>query len=265
MAENGVRSLNRALDILETLREYPMRITDLARRCHLSKSTVHRLLSSLQARGYVVQDPATERYALGLVLIGLGNPLDSHSVLLRAADPVMRDLVQRTGESVRLAVREEDYAIILHHVEGTLPIRFVGPVGIRLPMHATAVGKVFLASMPLAEVEETAHRTGLPAYGPNSIADTRKLLADVQDAQRRGYAINDEEHFAGGRAVAAPIWDARGLAYAALVIIGPTDRIRLEALADWGKMIVEAGDAISRALGWRGNPPRQPAVSPAGV
>ncbi len=254
MADNGVRSLHRALDILETLRECPTGITELSDRCQLSKSTVHRLLSTLQARGYVVQDPVTEHYGLSLAVIGLGSAVNSHSILLRIADPVMRDLATETGESVRLGVRDDDWVVILHHVEGTRPFHFSGPVGMRLPFHATAIGKVFLASMPADDIPPIARRTGLPAYGPNSIRDVERLIADIAGVQQRGYAINNEEHFAGGRAVAAAIRDAHGCVRAGLVIIGPTDRIREEDLPAWGAKVMAAAGSVSSQLGWRGSP-----------
>lgn len=247
-----VRALARALDLLETLRECPMPLTDLAKRCHLSKSTTHRLLSTLRARGYVVQEQGTEMYRLGPSLLGLGSAVASGSDLLRAAFAVMRQLASTTGESVRLGVPHHDEIIVIYHIEGIKSAWSRGPVFYRLPMHCTALGKVILASFPPAEVERIVREKGLASYGPKTINDLPQLQAELERVRQTGYAINDEEHFAGGRAVAAPIRNAQGQVCAALVLLSAADRMPLDSFPNWGRIVIEAAATISAALGWTG-------------
>ena len=163
-----VQSVDRALLLLELLAEAGGRlpITDLAARSGLSLSTVHRLLASLTARGYVRQDP-DRRYALGTALLPLG---DAATRLLSSwAMPFLSQLAEQSGETSNLAVLEDDHVTYVAQAPGRHRMRMFTEVGRRVLPHSTAVGKVLLAWQDEEQVRRVVTRLGLPSHTPNTL------------------------------------------------------------------------------------------------
>jgi DNA-binding IclR family transcriptional regulator len=247
---NKVQSLDRALEILKLLgTEQEMRVTDLARRLEVHKSTVFRLLSTLQEHGLVEQNPSTERYRLGYGLVRLAGAVVAELDLARASRPVLEQLAVHTGETVNLAILQGDQVVNIEQIASPNLVVNVNWVGKQTPLHATSNGKVLLAH--LAEEERSRLLSqSLPRLTSRTITDPRVLDKQLQRVLSDGYAFTLEELEQGLNAVAAPVFAADGRVVAAVSVAGPSYRVTPHRLTELGELTKDAGDAISRRLGY---------------
>src|SRR5437763_1982681 len=179
VTRNKVQSLDRALEILKLLGSEPeMRVTDLARRLEVHKSTVFRLLSTLQEHGLVEQNPSTEKYRLGYGLVRLAGSVVSELDLARVARPVLEELALRSGETVNLAILQGSQVVNIDQIAAPNLVVNVNWVGKQTPLHATSNGKVLLAYLPEAERQRLLAGT-LPRLTPRTITDPRTLEKQV--------------------------------------------------------------------------------------
>jgi DNA-binding IclR family transcriptional regulator len=247
---NKVQSLDRALEILKLLGTEPeMRVTDLARRLEVHKSTVFRLLSTLQEHGLVEQNPSTEKYRLGYGLVRLAGSVVAEVDLARAARPVLEELALRTGETVNLAILQGSQVVNIDQIAAPNVVVNVNWVGKQTPLHATSNGKVLLAYLPDAERGRLLAAT-LPRLTPRTITDARTLEKQLRRVVEDGYAFTLEELEIGLNAVAAPVRAADGRVQAAVSVAGPSYRVTPQRLNDLGEVTREAGEAISRRMGY---------------
>lgn len=249
-----VRSVLRALDILEAFTEgdHVLGITDLSRRLGLAKSTVYNLVSTLRLRGYIEEDPATSRYSLGVKLLELSQAVRANVEIRDRAAPLLRELAQASREAVYLTILHRDRSIYIYSIEasGRLPSR--SPIGERVPLHCTSVGKAKLAFMPNEQARGIIERAGLPSYTGNTITDPERLWQELARIRQLGYAVDNEEHEVGIRCVGAPILDDSGTVIASCSLSGPTGRMPDERIAKLGPEVAEVAYAISRRLGYGG-------------
>lgn len=238
-----VQSLDRALDILEELADADraLGVGELAERTGLPQGTVHRLLQSLQVRGYVRRSP-TRKYALGTGSLRLGDA--AQRALVRSARPVLAGLVGLTGETANMAVLEGDDVVYVAQVSSPHTLRMFAEVGRHVPPHSTAVGKVLLAAMPVDRTVALIRRTGLPSRTPTTITEEHAFLTELALVRERGWAVDEQEQETGVRCVAVPVGDA-GRTLAALSVSGPADRF--DGAASDG--LVEAMTRAGQELG----------------
>ena len=247
---NKVQSLDRALEILKLLGSEPeMRVTDLARRLEVHKSTAFRLLSTLQEHGLVEQNPSTEKYRLGYGLVRLAGSVVAEVDLARASRPVLEELALRTGETVNLAILQGNQVVNIDQIAAPNVVVNVNWVGKQTPLHATSNGKVLLAHLPEAERRRLLDGT-LPRLTPRTITDIRTLEKQLRRVIEDGYAFTLEELEIGLNAVAAPVHAADGRVQAAVSVAGPSYRVSPQRLNELGEMTRDAGEAISRRLGY---------------
>jgi DNA-binding IclR family transcriptional regulator len=247
---NKVQSLDRALEILKLLGSEPeMRITDLARRLEVHKSTVFRLLATLQEHGLVEQNPSTERYRLGYGLVRLAGAVVAELDLARASRPVLEQLAVHTGETVNLAILQADQVVNIEQIASPNLVVNVNWVGKQTPLHATSNGKVLLAYLAEADRSRLLSQS-LPRLTGRTITDARVLEKQLQRVLSDGYAFTLEELEQGLNAVAAPVFAADGRVVAAVSVAGPAYRVTPQRLSDLGEMTKDAGEAISRRLGY---------------
>jgi len=237
--------------------EYEIGISDLAKRLGLAKSTVHRLASSLVGEGILEQNPRDGKYHLGLALFELGAMVRRKMDFTVEARPFLRTLMEKTGETVHLAVLDHDSILYVITHESKQALRMGSKVGTRVPVHSTAVGKVLLAFQPEEEIERIVAR-GLPQSTPNTIDEPKALRRELEAVRARNYATDDEESEIGLRAIAAPIRIHTGDVVAAISIAGPVHRMPGKALLGWVRELVQAAEAVSQRLGWQ--PARPDAV-----
>lgn len=256
MPEKGsVQSLDRAFDIMEALcaARDGLPIHVLTERTGLHKSTVHRLLASMAARGYVCKDEETSRYRMTTKLYAMSGQVVDNLDLVQAARRPMEDLCRTVRETVHLVVPEGTDIVYVHKVEAEAgAIRMFSRIGMRRPMYCTGVGKAMMACMTDAEVDAIWNASEIQAYTAHTIV-TRERLRDVLDAvRRRGCAFDNEENELGVRCIAAAIRDYTGSVCGALSISAPLVRMSDSYLAQLQGPLLEARDRIARGMGWMG-------------
>jgi DNA-binding IclR family transcriptional regulator len=253
----GIQSIDRAARILRTLASGPRRlgVTELATRLELAVPTVHGLLQTLQANGFVEQDRDSGKYQLGAGLLQLGNSyLDLNELRGRSLVHAER-LATRADAAVRVGVMHGPSVIVVHHVfrpDATLQIL---EVGAQLPVHASALGKAILAFTPAAVDDLTAEP--LPKLTGRTLGE-RGLRAELAAVRERGVARERDEAVLGESSVAGPIFDHLGHAVGAIGVVGDTERLIPRTVAKGlAAAVTEAARGVSRELGarsWPGTP-----------
>jgi IclR family transcriptional regulator, KDG regulon repressor len=248
-----VQSLQRAAALLTcfSANEPELSIGELARRSHLPRSTVHRLVVNLVRLGFLARDQQTDRYRLGLLLAELGTIALSRMGLREKARPIMDRLADETGEVVCLAVLEQNRSVYVEVVEGHHGLRLRATVGSVAPIHSSATGTLLLAHMPEADVQRIAGQTRLPRLTPRTITSIEPLLQRLAEIRARGYSIDDGESEEGLTGLAAPVRAPSGVVQAALVIAGPGERVLADDGRRWAPTVVAAANEISASLGSR--------------
>lgn len=230
------------------LEEPALGVNELSRRLGLHKSTVSRLLATLEEQRLVRQDPATGKYHLGVGIVELAGIVLNDLDLRHVAAPHLRQLWAATRENVNLGVWDQGQVLMIEHLSSPERIKYLGWVGAREPAHCTSMGKVMLAySEP--EIVESVIRAGLVAYTPRTIVDRGRLLQELEAIRRRGYSINEGESHEGLSAVAAAIWRYPHDLAGAVAVAGPSFRFTAEQVTQFGRMVVQTAAEISRQLG----------------
>nr|WP_242611227.1 IclR family transcriptional regulator [Blastococcus saxobsidens] len=218
-----VQSVNRALLLLELLAQGGGRlpVSELAQRSGLSLGTAHRLLATLAARGYVRQDH-DRRYALGAALLPLGDA--TRRLLSSWALPFLSELAQDCGETVNLAVLEDDHVVYVAQAPGRHRMRMFTQVGRRVLPHSTAVGKVLLAWHEEDQLGRVIFRLGMPRHTSHTLTSLGAFRAELAAVRERGWAVDDEEQELGVRCLAVPVGPGAD-AVAALSVSAPASRL----------------------------------------
>jgi len=227
-------------------------VTELSARLGLGKSTVHRLLATLAEERLLERDAESGRYRLGLGMYELGAVVTAHVDLREAAMPALVSLRQRTGETVHVAVLDGLEVVYVERLDSLHTLRIFSRVGHRLPAHATSSGKVLLAGLPPEMLDARLRRWQPVAMTPHTITDERALRAELRLVAKRGWAENVEEGELGVASVGAPIRGTDGTVTAAVSVVGPITRVKGASLRRFCGAVVEAANAISSRLGYRG-------------
>jgi IclR family acetate operon transcriptional repressor len=216
-----VQSVDRALDVLEALADQggEAGLSEIAARTGLPYGTIHRLLRSLLARGYVRQE-SDRRYALGGALVRLGGAAERMVGVW--AQPYLEKMVALSGETANLAVLEGDFVVYVAQSASPRRLRMFAEVGRRVLPHSTAVGKVLLADR--ADAADILARTGLPRRTEHTITTIDAILAELEKVRERGYAMDFGEEEPGVHCLAVPVRDD-GRVIAGMSISGPVERI----------------------------------------
>lgn len=246
-----IQAIERAVAILNAFsaEEPELRISDLAERLGLHKSTVHRFLVNLEHAGLVERASRSGRYRLGLRLFELGNLVLQRMDLWDEALPFLEGLVRDTGETGHLAVLDGGEAIYIERVEARRALRIPSAVGRGYPAHATNLGKVLLAYIEPDELERIVADRGLAGFTTNTITDLGQLKAELTGIRERGFAVDNEEYDEGLRCIGAPVWDHSGRVVAALGIGGPVTRITPARIEELAQLVMAAARTLSRRLG----------------
>lgn len=224
-------------------------ITTLAQRLGLAKSTVHRLAATLAGAGFLEQNSDNGKYRLGVALFELGALVRRRMDVANEARPQLRELLEKTGETVQLGIIDNDSVLYVYEMESRHAIRMAAAVGARAPLHCTAVGKVLLAFQSPEYVKELVDR-GLAQHTENTITRREALLATLKEVRSRDYAVDDEESEIGLRAIAAPIRNQRGAVIAAVGVAAPVQRMTKKVMLSCVPTVVAIAGAVSQRLGY---------------
>lgn len=249
--DSTVKSVRRALQLLSlfTPRRPEWSVSDLARATGLHKSVVARLMATMAASGFVVQDAETKLYRIGPAAFAVGSVFQPYQMLDRIARPVLEALAQRSGHSATLGVPDGDRFMIVQSVSGNLSIRVAFEVGERPYYHGASIGKALLAEMPEERVRQIVGPNPLPKITPYTIGTVEKLLVELARVREKGVAFTWEESIIGVGGVAAAVRNAYGECVAAVGIAYPTHLVTEQEIETLAQMVRAAADEISRKIG----------------
>ena len=245
-----VRAVERALDILLCFRhdELALSLTQIAERVGMNKSTVHRLLGTLDNKRFVHRSKTTGLYHLSFRFVEMASLVLQDVDLQRWAQPYLQRLSAECGETVDLAVLDGAHVIYLQVVESPQRVKLAVAVGQRLPAFCTASGKAFMAYLPDDQVSKILGES-LTQYTDNTRVSLTDIYKDLRITRERGFATSEQEYEKDIHAVAAPILDANNHPIAVIAIAGPSFRLPRERMLMLGQSIRATTEAIAREIG----------------
>lgn len=242
-----VQSLERAFAILDEVAQRPAGVTAIAERVRLPKSTVARLLATLEEVDAVERFDGAQ-WRIGPAVAALSSAVSRERGLVAIARPFLADLVVELGEDAGLGLPDGNEILYVDQVASDNPVQVRDWTGTRAPMHAVPSGLVLLAEWP-EDALAAYVGGGLPALTPRTVTDPKELRKRLGDVRGQGHAWGLQEFAEGIDSVAAPIRDARGKAIAAVHVHGPAYRFpqagRSHAVA---ARVTAAADAVSAQL-----------------
>jgi len=255
------QSLERGLAILSSFHSdrQLIGVSELSRELELSRSTTHRYIATLARLGYLRQDPDSRRYRLGPKVLDLGFSAINSMDLREVAAPHLRQLSDKTGYTVNLAILDGIEVVYIERCRTARPgqweIDLNLHVGARLPAYCTAMGKAILAFVPDEQREEAIARIDFVPRGPNTITDPQAFREELARIRATGVAVNNEELAYGLRSIAAPIHSHSGEAVAALNLAVHRTMLSMdELIARLGPAVTQTAHDISLGMGHRLNP-----------
>ena len=246
-----IQSVQRAAALLKAFDSAApeLGVTELSRRVNLHKSTVSRLLATLEREGLVERVGGGDKYRPGLELVRLAGLVQPFGDVRAAAQGVLEELAERSRETVNLAVLDGDEVINVEQVSGPHLVQAGSWVGRRTPLHCVANGKALLALLPAGQARRVIEGD-LRRFTERTITDRERLRGEFARVREQGFAVALGEIEEGLHAVAAPIMDRAGGAIAAVSISGPAYRVTPDRIPILGRMAVEAAGRISARMGY---------------
>lgn len=263
-----VTSLDRAIDVLEVLANTDAghTLADLASETGVPKSTLFRILSTLEDRDCVTHNSDNKEYGLGLKLRELGSAFIEKTALDTAAVPYMRDLAERCEASIFLAVLERAEVVYIRRMENPDSVMMVRKLGHRAPVHCTATGGAMLAFLPAGQREEIIEETEFTAHTPHTNTDPDKLRHRLNEVRDEGVAIVDGEYNPELLCISAPVLGDGGIVEAAVTVAMPSSEAAPERTNRIRKELREKALALSREVGYsEGHYPPRSAGPPASL
>ncbi|MFQ5902171.1 MAG: IclR family transcriptional regulator [Candidatus Binatia bacterium] len=252
LAISPVTAIDRGLTILEVVSQSKKGLTnsEVSRKMKLPKSTTSYILRTLKQRGYLHKDDNSGKYRLTAKLFSVGSQalrgLDLHDIVL----PILQELVDKTGLTGHLAILDGYDVVYIEKIDKPGFIMMNTWVGLRLDVHCTAVGKVLIAYLPQANIEEIIRERGLAKHTPQTITSPSQLFSELARVRAAGYALDKSENSFDVKCIAAPIFDTEGKVKAAVGLTGTESQMRLHKLKDYVRLIKQAAKSISRQLGY---------------
>ena len=250
---NVIKSLNNALDLLEEFKgdRDELGVTELSNRLNLHKNNIFRLLATFETKGYIEQNKATENYRLGVKSLELGQTFIKQLGLVRPVKPFLKEIVKECNEMAYIGIIRQNSVVCLDVEESSQTVMVTNHVGLRLPIHCTAIGKAQIAYATEEELEKLGILDNMERFTPNTIVNKVEFIKQIKEVARRGYALDNEEYNPGVKCVAVPIRDYMGRVVGGISVPGPSFRMTDEILR--GKIIPvlkAAGEKASKRLGF---------------
>lgn len=250
--QNTIKSLDRAMLVFEHLSQSQGKmLTELADDLNQSPATVYRVLVTLETRGLVEFDPEEQVWHIGPQAFVIGAGFLRRTSLVERARPVLRRLMEVTGETANLGREQDGQVLFLSQVETNATIRAFFPPGTLAEMHSSGIGKVLLAQMSEARVARVLADHAMQAFTPNTITDPQTLDRELATIRAQGFAIDAEERNEGMRCIAAPVFDHSQNAVAGLSVSGPTSRVSEAMTDELSHAVMQAARDLSTTLGGR--------------
>ncbi|MBE0412693.1 HTH-type transcriptional regulator BhcR [Yoonia sp.] len=253
--QNTIKSLDRALEVLVALGDMQGgTLSEVASALDQSPATVYRVLTTFQGRGFVDFDAQNQVWNIGAAAFLTGSQFLRRTSLVERARPIMRDLMDATGETANLGIERDGQVLFLGQVETHATIRAFFPPGTVSAMHASGIGKALLCRMDDARQRRVLAQGKLEQFTPHTLTDPDAMIADLHAARARGYAIDAEERNIGMRCIAAPVYNVFGEAVAGISVSGPTTRITTDKIAVLAQPVMDAAARLTVAIGGNNRP-----------
>ncbi|MDW7672739.1 MAG: IclR family transcriptional regulator [Bacillota bacterium] len=255
-AKYPIQTVEKALDVFELLIKDGYRegisISELSKELNLGKSTVHRILETMVAKNYIDQSNETKKYQLGWKLFEVGNVIPRQRNLYNIDNRILSKVCDAVQETVNLGVRVTDSVVTIHKTSPKTSLIANIQIGVREPLHATAMGKTLISEMTREEVALILGEQPLERYTSNTFTNLDDLMVELEKIRRLGYGIDDEELFAGLTCVAMPVRDYKNEIVAAVSVSGASIRMTFNKIQEIQHVLKEATEKLSTFLGWQG-------------
>lgn len=245
-----ISSVDNALRLLLIFRDQQViRVTDAGEALGVGRSTAHRLLATLQHRGFVEQDPDTRAYRAGPALAEIGLAIVREDGLREHMRPFMERLRDEVNETTQLVVLQGVQSLFIETVESHRPVRTASRVGITMPAHCLSGGKALLAEQPPKRLHKLYPTLQLPSATAASLTTREALEAELDEVRRRGYATNFGESEEEIGSIGVAVHDAEGRPRAGLAVSGPLSRLngsrvdKVAAIAVAARRVAEEASA----------------------
>ncbi len=247
--DESIRAVDRALDVLMCFSSNTpeLSMTQITEKVGMHKSTVHRLLGTLEAKKFVQRDPVTGRYRPGNSLLQLAFLTLERSNLKEIALPFMHRLNEQHLETVTLSIRDGSDMVYLAVLESPQKVKMAAKPGERLPVFSTASGKVVMAYSDDAFVKQILSQE-LPQFTSFTIRDQKTMYHILDLVKERGFAYSEQEYEDGINAVAAPIINKNKVALASIAVAGPAYRLSVERMLKIGPSVADVAQELSKEI-----------------
>jgi IclR family KDG regulon transcriptional repressor len=248
-----IQSVTNALNLLEEFKgdRDELGVTELSNRLKLHKNNIFRLLATLEAKGYIEQNKATENYRLGVKTLELGQTFINQLGLVRQAKPLLKEIAAECNEMAYIGTIRQNSVVYLDVEEPNQTVKVANRVGWRLPIHCTAIGKAQIAYSSEEELQKLGILNNMDKFTSNTIVDKGVFLKHLKEISKLGYAVDNEEYNLGVKCVGVPVRDYTGRVVGGISVSGPSFRMTDEVLK--GKIIPivkDIGQKVSRRLGY---------------
>ena len=251
-----IEILDVALDVIDTMasshEEYHSP-SILARQFKLNRSRMFRIFKTLERREYVILDPKTGTYRLGLKFLEISQNIRDRLSLRSEAEEVLKSLAAGTGDTSYLIIAYGNSAIVIDRYSGDNMLQLAAPIGSRLPLHTGAAPKILLAFMPEDQRERLIDEMELPSFTPNTISDKEILRKTLAEIRKQGYAVDEQDFEIGAYAFGAPVFDHEGNIVAGISITTPTARCSPKRRKELIGIVLAAALTLSEKLGYQSN------------
>lgn len=249
-AQNTIKSLDRAMEVFEFLSEAQGKaLTTISDEMGQSPATVYRILVTLEGRGLVEFDTEEQLWYIGPRAFVIGARFLRRTSLVDRARPILRKLMEATGETANIGIEKEGAVLFLSQVETHASIRAFFPPGTLSPMHASGIGKALLAQMDAERLDRLLATVELESFTEHTITDVEALKSDLETVRSQEFAIDNEEKNSGMRCIAAPVFDMNREAVAGISVSGPISRVSTEETERLSRHVIEAAHQLTFAIG----------------
>jgi len=256
-AQNTIKSLERAMTVFEFLSESQGKsLSELARDLNQSPATVYRILVTLGGRGLVEFDVVDQVWHVGPMAFIIGSRFLRRTSLVERARPILRILMEATGETANLGIEQNGHVLFVSQVETNASIRAFFPPGTLSLLHASGIGKALLSQMDTSRIDRFLSNAPLERFTDFTLTTRDQLVENLEQIRLRGYSIDGEERNLGMRCIAAPVFDIHGEAVAGISVSGPTSRVGIDQIETLSDAVVAAARELTMAIG--GDPTRPP-------
>ena len=248
----NVPGLDRALSIIELLNERTdgLSVNEVAAVLRLPVNSVYRIMTTLERRKYVKKSKYGPGFILSEKLLQLASPVTGDPSFIESVMPYLYQLRDETRESMLTGTIIKNEGIVLEQIDGLHNFSFKVKPGLRFPLHTSAPGKAYLAELPEKESGQIISSLNLTRFTSNTITTQAKLLREILQVRKQGYAVDREEEMEGQICIGAVVKNKKNNIAGAIWLVAPSNRMDRQKIEDTGCIIKEAANEISTNLGY---------------